>query len=387
MRLPISIVAATLVATSAGAQGPADTTIRIATYNVSLNRAEAGALAQELSGEPSDQVRAVVAILRHVRPDVLVLNEFDLDETDAALGAFHRLLDDPAGDGEPLDLGFGFVAPVNTGVPSGLDLDADGAVGGPGDAWGYGAFPGQYGMAILSRLVIDYDDVRSFQELPWAEVPANQLPRAFYGAAADHLRLSSKSHWDVPIHVGRQGRIHLLVSHPTPPAFDGPEQRNQRRNADEIRFWHLYLDDGADAFPVDDQGRTGGLAADARFVILGDLNLDPADGNGRNDVVRALLAHPRVRDPQPKSTGPVAAAIAQGGANHAHVGEPALDTADFRDDPGPGNLRVDYALPSANLRLVGTGVFWPAPGEFGHDWVRDGRASDHHLVWVDVALE
>jgi hypothetical protein len=39
------------------------------------------------------------------------------------------------------------------------------------------------------------------------------------------FRLSSKSHWDVPIVIGRK-TVHFLVSHPTPPVFDGPEDRN-----------------------------------------------------------------------------------------------------------------------------------------------------------------
>ena len=50
------------------------------------------------------------------------------------------------------------------------------------------------------------------------------------------MRLSSKSHWDVPVNIGGQ-IIHLLASHPTPPIFDGIEDRNGRRNHDEIRFW------------------------------------------------------------------------------------------------------------------------------------------------------
>ena len=45
--------------------------------------------------------------------------------------------------------------------------------------------------------------------------------------------------------------VHFLVSHPTPPVFDGPEDRNGPRNYDEIRFW-------ADYSP-----RTGGYIYDA----------------------------------------------------------------------------------------------------------------------------
>ena len=61
---------------------------------------------------------------------------------------------------------------------------------------------------------------------------------------------------------------------------------------------------------------------------------------------------------------------------------PRFDTADF-DDEAPGNLRVDYVLPSAGLEIAGAGVFWPIEGEPGAALI---DASDHRLVWVDVTL-
>ena len=57
------------------------------------------------------------------------------------------------------------------------------------------------------------------------------------------VRLSSKSHWDVPVKVGGH-TVHVLASHPTPPTFDGEEDRNGRRNHDEIRFWADYVSPG-----------------------------------------------------------------------------------------------------------------------------------------------
>jgi len=52
-------------------------------------------------------------------------------------------------------------------------------------------------------------------------------------ACCQVLRLSSKSHWDVPIDIplgaGLTKRVHMLLHHPTPPAFDGPEGRNLLR--------------------------------------------------------------------------------------------------------------------------------------------------------------
>jgi endonuclease/exonuclease/phosphatase family metal-dependent hydrolase len=195
------------------------------------------------------------------------------------------------------------------------------------------------------------------------------------------LRLSSKSHWDVPIEVSRSRTVHFLTSHPTPPVFDGPERRNLHRNHDELRLWRDYITPVPQPWLCDDAGTCGGLPADARFVILGDLNNDPIDGAGDNGIVLELLEHPRVlRHPTPRSEGAVEAALAAGGANLEHRGAHAHDTANF--GPRVGNLRVDYVLPSTGFSLRDNGVYWPKRGEPGADLV---EASDHRLVWVDLA--
>ena len=157
--------------------------------------------------------------------------------------------------------------------------------------------------------------------------------------------------------------------------FDGDEDRNGRRNHDEVRFWAAYLD-GALSMKPDN----------APFVILGDANLDPLDGDGRSIAMQQLLAHPKVQDTAPKSQGAASAATLQGGANLQHKGDPALDTADWRDEDGPGNMRVDYVLPSSDLQVTGSGVFWPKPkdADAGLLSVGDAIASRHHLVWIDV---
>lgn len=356
--------------------------LRIATFNMSLNRDGPGVLARELETAPSRQAQAAVSVLRQVRPDIVLLNEVDYDPEGKALDALAELLAAP-GELLPLDYPYRFAGPVNTGQPTGLDLDGDGRTDGPADAQGFGRFPGQYGMVILSRMPIDTEAARTFRTVRWQEMPENQLPLAYYRDTAPALFLSSKAHWDVPVRVGDR-RLHLLASHPTPPVFDGPEDRNGRRNADEIRFWQLYLDDEERVFPVDDDGSAGGFAGDAPFVILGDLNADPLDGSGIAEAIAALLADPRVQDPLPASTGGRAASLSQGYANARHRGDPTLDTADWRDRPGPGNLRVDYVLPAAGLEVLGAGVFWPDLGEPGA--LEAKAASDHRLVWVDVVL-
>lgn len=374
------------------AAGPSPARLRVATYNTSLYSDDAGGVIRELQGD-SAHARKIASVLQKVRPDLVLLNEFDFDEAHHAADLFQqRYLEvaQPAG-GEPLRYPYRYLAPVNTGVPSGLDLDGNGTVGGKGrergnDAWGYGLHPGQYGMLVLSKYPIDEAQVRTFQLLRWSTLPGATNPvdpakgRGFYPDATwAQLRLSSKSHWDVPVRTP-QGTVHFLVSHPTPPVFDGPEDRNGRRNADEIRLWREYLSTGDKPWLCDDQGRCGGLAPDARFVIAGDLNNDPVDGDGRHDAIRALIAHPRVlRHPAPRSDGGVAAARAAVGANAVHLGDPAEDTGDF--GPQVGNLRLDYVLPSTGLRVAASGVFWPTPDSAD---AALGTASDHHAVWVDL---
>jgi endonuclease/exonuclease/phosphatase family metal-dependent hydrolase len=367
--------------------------MRIATYNTSLYDDAEGGLIRRLDAGDAN-ARRIAAVLQRVRPDLVLLNEFDHDPEGRAADLFQqRYLGVAQGHDPPLRYPYRYFAEVNTGEASGLDLDGDGSVGGEGrargnDAWGYGLHPGQYGMLVLSRYPIDTAAVRSFRLLKWDAIPDASRPidprsRGYFHPDAiwRRLRLSSKSHWDVPVRTPL-GRVHFLVSHPTPPVFDGPEDRNGARNADELRLWREYLDDDAAdrSWLCDDAGGCGGLAAGERFVIAGDLNNDPVDGDGRHEAIGALLAHPRVAPgPAPRSTGAAQAARDAGGANEAHRGDPAEDTGDF--GPRVGNLRLDYVLPSAGLRVVDSGVYWPGAGEADAAPI-DG--TDHRLVWVDL---
>ncbi|MEO1530958.1 MAG: endonuclease/exonuclease/phosphatase family protein, partial [Pseudomonadota bacterium] len=57
---------------------PVEGAIRVAQFNAALNRPGAGVLLADIrKGHP--QVSAVAAIIRAVRPDILLLNEFDRD--------------------------------------------------------------------------------------------------------------------------------------------------------------------------------------------------------------------------------------------------------------------------------------------------------------------
>lgn len=364
--------------------------VRVATYNASLNRGTEGELVRDLTTPDDQQAKNIAEVIQTARPEILLVNEFDHDAAGEGARLFQENYLSVGQNGHaPIEYRYRYTAPVNTGVPSGLDLDQNGTVGGPNDAWGFGLFPGQYGMVIYSQHPILEDRIRTFQDFRWADMPGNVMPEGYYTAEQERqLRLSSKSHWDVPVRIGGTS-VHILAAHPTPPSFDGPEKRNQRRNHDEIRLWADYITGGKTAdYLYDDAGVHGGLPRGERFVILGDYNADPLDGDSWDGAIDQLLQNRRVRDPQPRSAGAAEASVLQGGANRTHRGDPSLDTADFNDVPAPGNLRVDMALPSRNLPLRGAGVFWPKQGEPGSELTGTDPfpTSDHRLTWVDVKV-
>jgi hypothetical protein len=395
----LALQGAALAAAGEGATGGDDgRRVRFATFNASLNRAAEGQLIFDLSTPDNFQAQNAAETIQRVRPDVLLINEFDFDAGAEAARLFQRNYLSVGHNGAaPIHYPFRFVAPSNTGIPSGFDLDNNGTVGGPNDAFGFGTYPGQFGMAVFSRFPILQGHVRTFQHFLWKDMPGALLPDdPATPAPADWyspeelavFRLSSKSHWDLPVLVG--GRVvHALVSHPTPPVFDGPEDRNGTRNFDEIRLWADYLVPSRGRYLYDDQGRRGGLARGASFVVMGDQNSDPFDGDSLPGAAQQLLEHPRVNTSlTPSSPGGPEQAELQGGANVNHRSDPAFDTADFADVPGPGNLRADYVLPSRNLRMLAARVFWPLSTDplFRLVGVFPFPTSDHRLVWVDVGV-
>jgi len=351
---------------------PSEPVVRIATFNIwELSKDKLDAVDDKGRGT-NIQLRKAAEVIQRVRPAILLVNEidFDADQRRNAAAFRDRYLKVSQNGQEPIDFPHIFFEPVNTGVPTGLDLDNDGKPDGPGDAFGFGKYPGQYGMAIYSRYPLEADGARMFQKLLWKDMPGNLMPDGREGRPAWYspdevavLRLSSKSHWDVPVRIGDKV-LHLLASHPTPPVFDGPEDRNGRRAFDEIRLWADYLSGGnAAAYIKDDKGRPGGLPSDAAFVILGDQNAD-AEKDSRNygpAAIEQLLKHPRVQDPAP-------------------TGTEGRKTCDFG--------RIDYVLPSRGLAVRGSGVFWPPPGDPLRALVdKPDPSSDHRLVWVDIVLE
>ena len=148
----------------------------------------------------------------------------------------------------------------------------------------------------------------------------------------------------------------------SPPVFDGPEDRNGRRNHDEAAFWLRLLEGGLSMPPPD-----------GSFVLLGQTSLDPMDGGGRPDALRALLAHPALQDPSPRGT--------HDRIDSDHKGDAALDTALYNQ---LGGLRVEMILPSSDLKIDSAGVVWPKDDDLMANTL--ATASRHRPVWVDITF-
>ncbi len=372
---------------------------RIATFNTSLHRSGPGDLLSELrnssiDNNPHPQIKKIAEIIRHVRPHVILLNEFDHPcpvpgdssdcHADEAIELFkhHYLKPSLASGTDPITYSWHFAAGSNTGTAAGVDLNNDAAVN-EDDVFGFGAFSGQYGMAVLSQFPLINKEIRTFQQFLWRDMPdalwpmvtdEDNKPKHYYSDAARKVfRLSSKSHWDIPINV-EDTVIHLLASHPTPPVFDGEEDRNGRRNHDEIRFWADYVDAQDNSYIYDDMKRSGGLPTNRRFVILGDLNASPDEGDATNGAIDQLLQHTAVN------------------ASFTPVSEGAVDNAPDNtfasSHTATWALRVDYVLPSSRgLDIVDGAVFWPSQSELPYQWYNVGDpGTDHRLVWLDLKV-
>lgn len=372
--------------------------VRFASYNIALS--ETGGLVDALSTPTSASAAQDIAeVIQINRPDVLLLNEFDYDEAGAAIKNFQEnYLEIGQNGASPQHYGYVYIAPVNTGVHSGFDLDNNGSVVSTegsqaygDDAFGFGQYPGQYGMALLSKFPIDTENVRTFQKFLWKDMPNNLLPpdpndtdgdsdlTNYYNAAErDVFRLSSKSHWDIPVIIGST-TIHALCGHPTPPTFDdGTEtdlnnptlvDENGRRNHDEIRFWADYI--SGSSYIYDDAewaaaGNTtpaspqGGFVGGEKFVILGDYNADDNEGDSTdNPALKFFTTNALINNTVTPVSSPSA-------------GPEPDDTAGFS-----GGVRVDYALPSANQTILDAEVYWPTSSGIV-------AASDHRMVWVEL---
>jgi hypothetical protein len=372
--------------------------IKVATFNVSMEALNY--VPQQKGKQPNvsahtlvnalatnhQQIRNIAEIIQRVNPDIILLNEFDngnntsQNDHDALLSFIKNYLNKSQNGQKPVDYKYFYQGPVNTGVNSGQDFNNNGLAGQlPEDAHGYGHFPGHFAMALLSKYPIDADKIRTFQKFKWKDMPGALKPinpqtnKPWYNDVAwNNLRLSSKSHWDITVSVNGT-ELHILASHPTPPVFDGKEDRNGKRNHDEIRFWNDYITSESASYIYDDKGQTGGLDGSHTFIILGDQNASVTDGDAVKAGIDGLLTHSKVQDVMPQSNG----ALEHSPNNK--FGE--YHTAFWR-------MRADYVLPSkAGIKIKSSGVFWPKKEASTYRLIKDRSASsDHRLVWVSLEL-
>ncbi len=341
----------------------------------------------------NEQLIAAAEIIRKINPDVLVVNEIDHDidalnsGKDISLNA-HRFNESYLNQGEKsFHYPYVYVAPCNTGFLAGKDFDNNGKVATEadrgsrdhgGDCYGYGSYPGQYSMAILSRYPLQIGKARTFQKFLWKDLPDNLIPTEWYSAnEIEIFRLSSKSHWDVPVQIGEK-TIHLLISHPTPPVFDGDEDRNGRRNYDELRMWVHYINN--DSVMVDDSGTRGGLDENESFIIAGDLNAAPQGDKletGQRSIDQ-LLNHALIND-----CGELL--VSKGALDGREPGPPKYMERRTSGWEGRG-LRIDHLLPSKDLKPVSGGVYWPDSTIDPEGAAMAKKASDHRMIWLDFDL-
>lgn len=323
-------------------------TVRIATFNTELSRDGPGLFLRDVLRGEAEDILNVARTISVLNADILTLQGIDWDQDQYALKAFIRRI---AENGTHYP--YWFTSAPNSAFRVDTDLDGDGKTGGPGDAQGYGRFSGQGGMAVLSRFPIKTDNIQDFSSLLWRDLPGATLPTDLEGAPfpsaeAQRLqRLSDTNHWQIPITLPNGEVLTLLAFQAGPPVFDGPEDRNGRRTADEIRLWSLVIN--------------GQFASSMRppFVVLGGANTDPDKGEGRKAALVNLLNNPRLQDPEGERSKPNSATAT------------VLWT-----ETGP--MRVDYVLPSADLSVLQSGVLKNT------DLTHLETGSRHMPVWVDI---
>jgi endonuclease/exonuclease/phosphatase family metal-dependent hydrolase len=382
----------TLLITAAIFVGCQENTIRIAHFNINELSAEKIKDIDDQGIGQNAQLRAAAEIIQQIHPDILLIQEIDHDYT----GMTGSVVDYAATAREFMEhylmtgnYGVSFkliyTAACNTGILSGLDLNNDGIVARESDAgknvhgadsYGWGVYPGQYSMALYSNLTIDTEQIKTFQKFLWKDLPGHLIPLDYYSSDVVELfRLSSKSHWDIPVTNG-DTEFHLFISHPTPSVFDGDEDRNGRRNFDEINFWKLYID-GSDAI-YDDAGNRGGYQFKKPFIIAGDLNADPSAPvvYFEHNAINQLLGHPKIQNTTDYLVSTGSAEGREDSAKHY--------TVKFSRD---NRMQIDYLLPSQGIRIIDGGVYWPHSEQDPEKYKLAESASDHRLIWLDIVID
>ena len=377
-----------------------EATIRVATYNTSLFRDTDGQLVRDLEGGNNEQARKIAEVIQRVRPDILLVNEFDYDDAGRAAELFRTKYLAVGQNGcEPIKFDHYFTGPVNTGVPSGRDLNHNGKLGDPDDAIGFGRHEGQYGMLVLSKFPIDREHVRSFQKFLWRDMPEADAARSI------RRRTSRFTTTTISPSCGSRRKAFGTCRSKCRPAADGRAVHAAPAVLASRRRPSSTAPRTATAAAITTKSASSPITSIATKGELPGRRRGQARRPRRRRTVRdrrrSQLRSGRRRK-HARHDGPAARAPARQRIVHAHErrrpahgarsfpinssnnhGDPAHVTSNFTQE-GHGCLRIDYALPSRGLEVVKGGIFWPAPGEPGADAI---TATDHRSVWIDVTSE
>lgn len=344
---------------------------------------------KKLLDEDAPQLVAMAQVLDRFRPDILSINElqFDIENVpeaglpgapstvqpgDACQAKNARRLADRLHALNPeLRYDYAVVAMGNSGVEFQTTEEvADNFKVRPDE------FLGRYSLGLISRYPILHDQVRVLHDLAWHDLPGNSID-----AIREDLDIEvPEGYWlfekaivVVPIDVNGS-ILHVVLLHPMTSGF---HPMNPYRNHDELRALQLWL-----AGELDAPGWEP-LPEDAMFVLIGDWNVDPEDGDGDRASLPQVLSSPRVVTHFPEG---------EGGTKGVNPRRNTFLSGCGREDGtlpwNPQNkmqMQLDYMLPSTTIgQPTESGIFWPTyPSE---DWNLACRASDHRLMWEDLAL-
>lgn len=256
-----------------------DGVLRVAAAQTSFSGESAAEVRESLEGGGDQALQDLSSLVQDTRPDVLVLTGVPYDGTHQLAELLNaQYLSVDQGQDEGLPYAYMYTAATNSGIDSGADLDGDGFIGGEGDALGRGDYPGEYGMIVLSQAPIDEDEVRTFQDFLWDDMPQNVMPQNTPQVERTVRPLYDSTLWDVPLTV-EDRTVHLLAAARTSAGFS---ETDPSLMVDQRRFLDDYLsEDPADAeYIYDDLGDYGGFGGD-RWIVAGDDGL--GGGTVRSD--------------------------------------------------------------------------------------------------------
>ena len=184
--------------------------------------------------------------------------------------------------------------------------------------------------------------------------------------------------------------VHVLASHPTPPTFDGAEDRNGRRNHDEIRFWADYVSPGrGPRTSTTTPAARGGLQPERVLRHPRRPERRPARRRLRGRRDRPAARPPAHHRPAADVGGRRRGRRAAGRRERDPPGRPGLRHGRLQRQPRAGQpagrLRAAVARPSRARTPASSGPCRPtrcrrSPGRFPFP------SSDHRLVWVDLRV-